>query len=67
VRGQVCDIPALGPWPYVIAAAVIALLAVLATGRTGRIEGGRLVTAAVLVPVAATMLVPLLLNALPRT
>lgn len=64
-RGQVCDIPALGPWLPVLAVAVLTTgwaVRALLTGAHGRVPQ----EAVVLVPAAAVLLVPVVLHLLPR-
>lgn len=64
-RGQVCDVPALGPWLPVLAVAVLATgwavraLLISAHGRVPR-------EVVVLVPAASVLLVPGVLHLVPR-
>jgi len=66
VRGTACDIPGLGPWPYVMGAAVVSLLVVSRKAMRWRGSPRRLVRLAAAIPPGAMLTVVLLLHLLPR-
>ncbi|HET6560311.1 MAG TPA: hypothetical protein VFG72_00400 [Marmoricola sp.] len=64
VRGAVCDVPALGPWPYTVTVAAAALAVAYAASAKQRRQTQR--AAIIAAPALRVFVVPVLLFVLPR-
>lgn len=65
IRGQACDVPALGPWPYASAVAVVGVLIAARRMLKHRPTGWRMALT-VVAPAILVLTVPVVLHSLPR-